>query len=59
MKDPSRSNTSPNMINDDLIINGYSHEDDNPFAEYMWMENEEEFNRQYMIQRKTNKKKNL
>ncbi|XP_053574519.1 polyadenylate-binding protein-interacting protein 2 [Bombina bombina] len=47
MKDPSRSNTNPNMINEDLIINGYNHEDDNPFSEYMWMENEEEFNRQF------------
>ncbi|XP_030875356.1 polyadenylate-binding protein-interacting protein 2 [Leptonychotes weddellii] len=46
MKDPSRSSTSPSIINEDVIINGHSHEDDNPFAEYMWMENEEEFNRQ-------------
>ncbi|EDK97132.1 polyadenylate-binding protein-interacting protein 2, isoform CRA_a [Mus musculus] len=46
MKDPSRSSTSPSIINDDVIINGHSHEEDNPFAEYMWMENEEEFNRQ-------------
>nr|KAF6481363.1 poly(A) binding protein interacting protein 2 [Molossus molossus] len=46
MKDPSRSSTSPSIINEDVIINGHSHDDDNPFAEYMWMENEEEFNRQ-------------
>lgn len=46
MKDPSRSSTSPSIINDDVIINGHSHEEDNPFAEYMWTENEEEFNRQ-------------
>ncbi|NXS52158.1 PAIP2 protein, partial [Brachypteracias leptosomus] len=46
MKDPSRSSTSPSIISEDVIINGHSHEDDNPFAEYMWMENEEEFNRQ-------------
>ncbi|XP_030067388.1 polyadenylate-binding protein-interacting protein 2 isoform X1 [Microcaecilia unicolor] len=48
MKDPSRSSTSPSIISDDVIINGHGHihEDDNPFAEYMWMENEEEFNRQ-------------
>lgn len=46
MKDPSRSSTSPSIIHEDVIINGHSHEDDNPFAEYMWMENEEEFNRQ-------------
>ncbi|KAJ7341529.1 hypothetical protein JRQ81_005735 [Phrynocephalus forsythii] len=46
MKDPSRRSTSPSIINEDVIMNGHSHEDDNPFAEYMWMENEEEFNRQ-------------
>ncbi|NWR54805.1 PAIP2 protein, partial [Bucorvus abyssinicus] len=46
MKDPSRSSTSPSIISEDVIINGHTHEDDNPFAEYMWMENEEEFNRQ-------------
>lgn len=46
MKDPSRSSTSPSIISEDVIINGHAHEDDNPFAEYMWMENEEEFNRQ-------------
>ncbi|XP_032775271.1 polyadenylate-binding protein-interacting protein 2-like [Rattus rattus] len=42
----SKSAVSPSIINDDVIINGHSHEEDNPFAEYMWMENEEEFNRQ-------------
>uniref|UniRef100_A0A803SXS5 Poly(A) binding protein interacting protein 2 n=1 Tax=Anolis carolinensis TaxID=28377 RepID=A0A803SXS5_ANOCA len=46
MKDPNRRSTSPNIINEDVIMNGHSHDDDNPFAEYMWMENEEEFNRQ-------------
>ncbi|KAJ8254951.1 hypothetical protein GJAV_G00199240 [Gymnothorax javanicus] len=46
MKDPGRSSNTPNMINNDVIINGQFHNDDNPFAEYMWMENEEEFNRQ-------------
>nr|XP_044993085.1 polyadenylate-binding protein-interacting protein 2-like [Jaculus jaculus] len=46
MKGPSRSSSSPSTISEDVIINGHSHEDDNPFAEYMWMENEEEFNRQ-------------
>uniref|UniRef100_F6SDF3 Polyadenylate-binding protein-interacting protein 2 n=1 Tax=Ornithorhynchus anatinus TaxID=9258 RepID=F6SDF3_ORNAN len=46
MKDPSRSSASPSIINEDVIVNGHAHEDDNPFAEYMWMENEEEFNRQ-------------
>ncbi|MBN3307949.1 polyadenylate-binding protein-interacting protein 2 [Amia ocellicauda] len=46
MKDPSRSSNTPSIISDDMIINGQSHDEDNPFAEYMWMENEEEFNRQ-------------
>ncbi|MBN3276187.1 PAIP2 protein, partial [Polyodon spathula] len=46
MKDTSRSSTTPSIISDDLIVNGQSHDEDNPFAEYMWMENEEEFNRQ-------------
>lgn len=50
MKDPSRRSTSPSIINEDVIMNGHSHEDDNPFAEYMWMENEEEFNRQVGLQ---------
>ncbi|KAJ8394051.1 hypothetical protein AAFF_G00053950 [Aldrovandia affinis] len=46
MKDPGRSNNTPNIISNDVIISGQFHNDDNPFAEYMWMENEEEFNRQ-------------
>ncbi|XP_039088583.1 polyadenylate-binding protein-interacting protein 2-like [Hyaena hyaena] len=46
MKDPSLSSTSPSNINKDVITNGHSNEDDNPFAVYMWMGNEEEFNRQ-------------
>ncbi|KAG5852237.1 hypothetical protein ANANG_G00060280 [Anguilla anguilla] len=46
MKDPGRSSNTPNIINNDVIISGQFHNDDNPFAEYMWMENEEEFNRQ-------------
>ncbi|XP_028909319.1 polyadenylate-binding protein-interacting protein 2 isoform X2 [Ornithorhynchus anatinus] len=50
MKDPSRSSASPSIINEDVIVNGHAHEDDNPFAEYMWMENEEEFNRQEMLE---------
>ena len=31
--------------NDAIMRNQFNY-DDNPFAEYMWMENEEEFNRQ-------------
>uniref|UniRef100_A0A3B4WT96 Poly(A) binding protein interacting protein 2 n=1 Tax=Seriola lalandi dorsalis TaxID=1841481 RepID=A0A3B4WT96_SERLL len=49
MKDPSLSNVSaPNMtISNEVILSSqFSSDDNNPFAEYMWMENEEEFNRQ-------------
>ncbi|KAM4621107.1 polyadenylate-binding protein-interacting protein 2-like isoform 1-T2 [Polymixia lowei] len=47
MKDPSRSNNSNNMtISNEVILTNQFNLDDNPFAEYMWMENEEEFNRQ-------------
>ncbi|KAG7217852.1 hypothetical protein INR49_031500 [Caranx melampygus] len=48
MKDPSLSNVSvPNMtISNEVILSSQFSSDDNPFAEYMWMENEEEFNRQ-------------
>ncbi|XP_067898988.1 polyadenylate-binding protein-interacting protein 2-like [Heterodontus francisci] len=46
MKDPSQSNNTPSINSDEVVLNGHSHDDDNPFAEYMWMENEEEFNRQ-------------
>ncbi|XP_051988197.1 polyadenylate-binding protein-interacting protein 2B-like [Xyrauchen texanus] len=28
------------------VANGHAENDSNPFAEYMWMENEEEYNRQ-------------
>uniref|UniRef100_A0A8C0DU63 Polyadenylate-binding protein-interacting protein 2 n=1 Tax=Balaenoptera musculus TaxID=9771 RepID=A0A8C0DU63_BALMU len=45
MKDPSHSSTSPSIMSEEVIINGHSYEDDNPFAEYMWMENEDESNR--------------
>ncbi|NP_001290608.1 polyadenylate-binding protein-interacting protein 2 [Esox lucius] len=48
MKDPSRINNTPSLSNIDLILqHGQFINDDNPFAEYMWMENEEEFNRQF------------
>ncbi|GCB78668.1 hypothetical protein scyTo_0019443 [Scyliorhinus torazame] len=46
MKDPSQSNNTPSINSDEVVLNGHSHDEDNPFAEYMWMENEEEFNRQ-------------
>lgn len=31
---------------EDSMLNGHKEGDANPFAEYMWMENEEEYNRQ-------------
>ncbi|XP_056143473.1 polyadenylate-binding protein-interacting protein 2-like [Lampris incognitus] len=51
MKDPSRSNigsgaSNMTISNDVILTNQFNLEDSNPFAEYMWMENEEEFNRQ-------------
>ena len=49
MKDPRLSNNvAPNMTisNEVILSNQVNIEDNNPFAEYMWMENEEEFNRQ-------------
>ncbi|XP_020308732.1 polyadenylate-binding protein-interacting protein 2-like [Oncorhynchus nerka] len=46
MKDPSRINNTPSLSSIELILHGQFINDDNPFVEYMWMENEEEFNRQ-------------
>lgn len=47
MKDPRLNNVSPNMtINNEVILINQFNSEENPFAEYMWMENEEEFNRQ-------------
>lgn len=47
MKDPSISNTTPKMtISNEVILSNQFISDEDPFAEYMWMENEEEFNRQ-------------
>ncbi|RXN20015.1 polyadenylate-binding -interacting 2B-like protein [Labeo rohita] len=59
---PSLSNAKPADINspevaktpgggsgsgkDENVVNGHKEGDANPFAEYMWMENEEEYNRQ-------------
>lgn len=34
------------MNNNEVILISQFNNDENPFAEYMWMENEEEFNRQ-------------
>ncbi|XP_070769320.1 polyadenylate-binding protein-interacting protein 2-like [Enoplosus armatus] len=47
MKDPSFSNIAPKMtISNEVILSNQFTSEDDPFAEYMWMENEEEFNRQ-------------
>uniref|UniRef100_A0ABI7XQ37 Poly(A) binding protein interacting protein 2B n=8 Tax=Felidae TaxID=9681 RepID=A0ABI7XQ37_FELCA len=46
MNGSSVANTSPNVKSkEDQGLNGHD-EKENPFAEYMWMENEEDFNRQ-------------
>ncbi|XP_029972223.1 polyadenylate-binding protein-interacting protein 2-like [Salarias fasciatus] len=47
MKDPSISNIAPKMtISNEVILSNQFISEEDPFAEYMWMENEEEFNRQ-------------
>lgn len=46
MKDPGRSSNSQGFTTGDIILSGQQSSEENPFAEYMWMENEEEFNRQ-------------
>ncbi|KAM3613232.1 uncharacterized protein V6R79_022809 [Siganus canaliculatus] len=47
MKDPRLSNAAPNMsMSSEVIVNNQLNAEDDPFAEYLWMENEEEFNRQ-------------
>nr|XP_020856760.1 polyadenylate-binding protein-interacting protein 2B isoform X2 [Phascolarctos cinereus] len=41
------ANTTPNAKSkEDQVVNGRDEKENNPFAEYMWMENEEDFNRQ-------------
>lgn len=47
MKDPSLNNANHNMtISNEVILSNQFITEDDPFAEYLWMENEEEFNRQ-------------
>lgn len=47
MKDPRLVNIAPNMtISNEVILSNQLNSEDDPFAEYMWMEHEEEFNRQ-------------
>ncbi|XP_054648067.1 polyadenylate-binding protein-interacting protein 2-like [Dunckerocampus dactyliophorus] len=44
MKDPRLSHVTSNMtLSNDVTLSSLQ---ENPFAEYMWMEHEEEFNRQ-------------
>nr|XP_057920412.1 polyadenylate-binding protein-interacting protein 2-like [Doryrhamphus excisus]XP_057920413.1 polyadenylate-binding protein-interacting protein 2-like [Doryrhamphus excisus] len=44
MKDPRLSHATSNMtLSNDVTLSSLQ---ENPFAEYMWMEHEEEFNRQ-------------
>ncbi|XP_062991933.1 polyadenylate-binding protein-interacting protein 2B [Elgaria multicarinata webbii] len=38
--------TPPAKSKEDQVVNGHDEKENNPFAEYMWMENEEDFNRQ-------------
>lgn len=38
--------SSNNKSKDEQVVNGHDENENNPFAEYMWMENEEDFNRQ-------------
>ncbi|XP_068922589.1 polyadenylate-binding protein-interacting protein 2B isoform X1 [Petaurus breviceps papuanus] len=41
------ANTTPNAKSkEDQVVSGRDEKENNPFAEYMWMENEEDFNRQ-------------
>ncbi|XP_059203016.1 polyadenylate-binding protein-interacting protein 2-like [Centropristis striata] len=44
MKDPSLGNNM--TISNEVILSSHFLSEDEPFAEYLWMEHEEEFNRQ-------------
>lgn len=47
MKDPRLGNIVPNTtISNEVILSSQLNSEEDPFAEYMWMEHEEEFNRQ-------------
>ncbi|XP_062903229.1 polyadenylate-binding protein-interacting protein 2B isoform X1 [Mobula hypostoma] len=47
MKAPNMTNmTSGSGAQDVIVSNGHTENEPNPFAEYMWMEHEEEYNRQ-------------
>lgn len=40
------TSATPAKSKEDQVVNGHDEKENNPFAEYMWMENEEDFNRQ-------------
>lgn len=42
----ANTTTSSTKSKEDQVVNGHEEKENNPFAEYMWMENEEDFNRQ-------------
>ncbi|XP_037531600.1 polyadenylate-binding protein-interacting protein 2 [Nematolebias whitei] len=46
MKDPNFNTSNNVMPAGEVILSSQFGSEENPFAEYMWMENEEEFNRQ-------------
>lgn len=47
MKDPRLGNIVPDTtISNEVILSSQLNSEEDPFAEYMWMEHEEEFNRQ-------------
>lgn len=45
---------APGKEGKEPVANGHSEGESNPFAEYMWMENEEEYNRQVSKQMHVN-----
>lgn len=50
MKAPNMTNmTSGSGAQEVIVSNGHTESEPNPFAEYMWMEHEEEYNRQVNV----------
>uniref|UniRef100_A0A3B3IG76 Polyadenylate-binding protein-interacting protein 2 n=1 Tax=Oryzias latipes TaxID=8090 RepID=A0A3B3IG76_ORYLA len=50
MKDPSFGTTTHSLTSgSDVILSSQFSPDEEPFAEYLWMEHEEEFNRQSLL----------
>ncbi|MEQ2186812.1 hypothetical protein GOODEAATRI_032564 [Goodea atripinnis] len=48
MKDPTIATTSTSAGTGEVVLSSQFGSEEDPFAEYMWMENEEEFNRQVL-----------